>query len=292
MALGKDFYKRLEDILGTENVSDDPVITESYSFPIRKKTMPENVTYIPRFEAITLPASTREVQTIVKLCNKYGVQYKASSTGWLYCDPVAPNCIKIDLRRMNRILEINEKGMYAAVEPYVIGAQLQSELMKRGLTCNQCGAGANCSVMPLASHVGLGHMSQSGSYTERNMLAVEWVTGDGEIVRLGSFGSHGDWFCGDGPGPSLRGIIRGNTTPLAGLGVFTAGAVKIYHWPGPAVFPVEGVSPQYRHPEMPPNFNRVVSSFGDDFWMACTRTWTGLDLVLEFMSSKASRTTR
>ncbi len=273
MALARDFYQALEGILGPENISEDPVITESYSFPIRKKTMPEKVTYLPRFEAVTLPASTTEVQAIVKLCNKHKVQYKASSTGWLYCDPTAPGCIKLDLRRMNRILEINEKGMYAAVEPYVIGAQLQAELMKRGLTCNQCGAGANCSVMPLASHVGLGHMSQSGSYTERNLLAVEWVTGEGDIVRLGSLGSLGEWFSGDGPGPSLRGIIRGNTTPLAGLGVFTAGAVKVYHWLGPATFPVEGVCPQYTHPEMPPNMMIRYLSFKniDDTFEAVRR---------------------
>ena len=149
---------------------------------------------------------------------------------------------------MNRILEINEKSMYAAVEPYVIGAQLQAELMKRGLNCNRAAPAPTAPALPLAAHVGLGHMSQSGSYTERNLLALEWVTGDGEIVRLGSLGSLGEWFCGDGPGPSLRGIIRGNTTPLAGLGVFTGGAVKIYHWPGPPAFPVEGVCPQYTPP--------------------------------------------
>src|SRR3972149_3714758 len=139
MALARDFYWSLEGILGAENVSEDPVVTESYSFPIRRKTMPDKVTYPPRFEAVALPASTAEVQAIVRLCNRHKVQYKASSTGWLYCDPVGPNCIKLDLRRMNRILEINEKGMYAAIEPYVVGAQLQGELMKRGLTCNQCG---------------------------------------------------------------------------------------------------------------------------------------------------------
>ena len=263
MALARDFYNALVDLLGPENVSEDPVVTESYSFPIRKKTMRDTTGYQPRFEAVTLPGNTKEVQAIVKLCNKHNVQYKASSTGWLYCDPTRPNSIKLDLRRMNHILEINEKSMYAAVEPYVIGAQLQAELMKRGLTCNQCGAGANCSIMPLASHVGLGHMSQSGSYSERNLLAVEWVTGDGEIVSLGTLGSLNEWFSGDGPGPSLRGIIRGNTTPLGGLGVFTAGAVKIYHWPGPASFKVDGVCPQYTHPEMPPNFMIRYLSFKD-----------------------------
>jgi glycolate oxidase len=256
MALKRDFYKALEDILGPQYVSDDLVITETYANPVRAG-MP-----VPaRFEAITLPDSTEEVQAIVKLCNKHKVQYKASSTGWLYSDPAGPNCIKIDLRRMNRILEINEKSMYAVVEPYVIGAQLQAALMNRGLNCNLTGAGSNCSALPLAAHVNLGHLSQSGSYGERNQLALEWVTGDGEIVRFGSLGTNNEWLCGDGPGPSLRGIIRGNTMPLGGLGVFTKAAQKIFHWPGPATFPMEGVSPKYKPAYIPPGFMIRYMSF-------------------------------
>jgi glycolate oxidase len=256
MVLKRDFYQALEDILGPQYVSDDPVVTETYANAIRHG-MP-----VPaRFEAITLPGSTEEVQAIVKLCNRYRVQYKASSTGWLYSDPAAPNCIKLDLRRMNRILEINEKSMYAVVEPYVIGAQLQAELMKRGLNCNLTGAGSNCSALPLAAHVNLGHLSQSGSYGERNQLALEWVTGDGEIVRLGSLGTMDEWFCGDGPGPSLRGIIRGNTMPLGGLGVYTKAAQKIFHWPGPSTFPIEGVSPKYTPAYIPPGFMVRYMSF-------------------------------
>jgi glycolate oxidase len=261
MALDNDFYSALEDILGPENVSRDPVVTESYSMPVRGATIKSKADYIPRFEAVTLPKDTVEVQAIVRLCNKHGVQFKASSTGWLYCDPTGPGCIKLDLRRMNRILEINEKSMYAVVEPYVIGAQLQAELMKRGLNCNLTGAGANCSALPLAAHVNLGHLSQSGSYGERNLLAMEWVTGDGELVRLGSLGSLDEWFCGDGPGPSLRGIIRGNTTPLGGLGVFTKAAQKIYHWPGPRNFSIEGISPRYQPASIPPGFMIRYYSF-------------------------------
>jgi glycolate oxidase len=249
MVLKRDFYKALEDILGPEFVSDDPVITETYANPVR-----HGLDVPPRFEAITLPKDTEEVQAIVKLCNRSKVQYKASSTGWLYSDPGKPNCIKIDLRRMNKIIEINEKSMYAVVEPYVVGGQLQAECMKRGLNCNVTGAGSNCSALPLAAHVNLGHLCQSGSYGERNQLALEWVTGDGEIVRLGSLGALDEWFCGDGPGPSLRGIVRGNTMPLGGLGVYTKAAQKLYHWPGPATFPMEGVSPKYKPAYIPPNF--------------------------------------
>ncbi len=253
MALKRDFYRALEDLLGPENVSQDPVITESYSFPIRSAATRKGE-YLPRFEAIALPKDTTEVQAVIRLCNRCKVQFKASSTGWLYSDPTGPGCIKMDLRRMNRILEINEKNMYAVVEPYVIYAQLQAELMKRGLNCNITGAGSNCSALPLAAHANLGHLSQSGSYGERNQLALEWVTGDGEIIRMGSLGSCGQWFSGDGPGPSLRGIIRGNTVPLGGLGVFTKAAQKLYHWPGPAKFPIEGVCPHYAPSHIPEGF--------------------------------------
>ena len=244
MALARDIYRALEDVVGPENISEATLILGSYAQKAR-----------PKFEAITLPKDTREVQAIVRLCNKFGIQFKASSTGWgAYGDAGAPGVVKLDLRRMNRILEINEKSMYAVVEPYVIAAQLQAELMKRGLNCNVTGAGSNCSALPLAAHQGIGHLSCSGSYGERNQLALEWITPDGEIVRLGSLGSLDEWWCGDGPGPSLRGIIRGNVMPLGGLGVYTKAAQKIFHWPGPTTFPVEGTSPRYSSIQVPPNF--------------------------------------
>ena len=259
MALERDIYRALEDVVGPENISEDPVILDSYAW--RSGLLAGPVKFVPRFAAVTLPKDTGEVQAIVKLCNRYRLQFKASCTGWgPYCDPTRPGVIKMDLRRMNRILEINEKNMYAVVEPYVIYAQLQAELMKRGLNCNITGAGSNCSALPIAAHSNLGHLSISGSYGERNQLAMEWVAPDGEIVRLGSLGASGEWFCGDGPGPSLRGIVRGNTVPLGGLGVYTKAAQKLYHWPGPSVYPVAGVSPHYTN-QVPPCFMIRYFSF-------------------------------
>ena len=250
MTLTRQTYEELERIVGAANVSDEPSVLDSYAW--RSGLGGGARRFVPRFEAIVLPAGTTEVQAIVRLCNREGLQYKASSWGFM-SDPGGPGVIKIDLRRMNRILDIDEENMYAVVQPYVIGAQLQAELMKRGLTCNVTGAGGNCSALPLAAHEGIGHMGQSLSYSERNLLALEWVTPEGDVVRLGSLGSTGDWFCGDGPGPSLRGIVRGHTTPLGGFGVYTAAAQKIYHWPGPPTVPVKGTSPHYVA-QLPPGF--------------------------------------
>ena len=99
MALSKDVYKALTDVVGLENISEDPVILDSYAW--RSGLIAGMDKFVPRFEAVTLPKDTGEVQAIIKLCNKYGIQFKASSTGWgPYCDPTGSGCIKIDLRRI------------------------------------------------------------------------------------------------------------------------------------------------------------------------------------------------
>ena len=260
MTLKRDQYLALEDIVGPEYISEDPEILYPYSW--RSGLYAPPIHFSPLFEAVILPRTTEEVQRIVKLCNKFTIQFKPSSTGWgPYNDATAPGCIKLDLRRMNRIIEINEKNMYAVVEPGVIGTQLQAECMKRGFNCNQNGAGTNCSASPIVAHCGFGHLSQSGSYGERNQLALEWVTPEGDVVRLGSLGSAGSWFCGDGPGPSLRGAIRGNVVPMGGLGVFTLAATKIYHWPGPASIDLEGASPRYTPTSISDHFVIGIYSF-------------------------------
>ncbi len=250
MALSKDIYSAFEDVVGEENICDDPVIMPSY--------------HATEFAAVILPKNTAEVQAIVKLCNKYKLKFRPVCTGWTGMFP--PGIIYLDLRRMNRIIEINEKNMYAVVEPYVISAQLQAELMKRGLHFNLKGAGTNCSAM-LRGH---GHLDQTTSGDDRNHLAIEWVTPEGDIVRSGSLGSSDEWFSGDGPGPSIRSILTSAVPPGVTPGVFTKAAVKLYHWPGPARFPVQGVSPDYSLSGIPANFMARYFSFPsvEKMWQA------------------------
>jgi glycolate oxidase len=250
MALSKDIYAAFEDVVGTDNICDDPVIMPSY--------------HATEFAAVVLPQNTLEVQALIRLCNKHKLTFRPVCTGWT--GKFAPGVLYLDLRRMNRIVEINEKNMYAVVEPYVITAQLQAELMKRGLHMNVKGAGSNCSAM-LRGH---GHLDQTTSGDDRNHLAIEWVTPAGDIVRSGSLGSSNEWFCGDGPGPSLRSILTSAVPPGVTPGVFTKAAMKVYHWPGPAKFPIEGVSPSYYLSEIPQNFMARYFSFPsvEKMWQA------------------------
>jgi hypothetical protein len=203
------------------------------------------------------------VQAIAKVCNRHKIKFKALSTGWgLHNAPGCEGAIQLDMRRMNRIIEIDEKNMYAVVEPYVICAQLQAEAMKKGLNCHVIGAGSNTSVLASAtSVVGYGPDGLSMGFSGRNSLGLEWVLPTGEILRLGSLGSGTGWSCGDGPGPSLRGIMRGWEGAWGGLGVFTKCAVKLYHWPGPPTMETETTPTAYVIKEPLENHKGFLLSF-------------------------------
>jgi glycolate oxidase len=251
MALTKDIYQELEDIVGPDYISDDPAVLDTYIYPQNATSVhlgPYYHVYSPRGGAVLLPATVEEVQAIVRLCNKYKIKFKASSTFWGGMGyPSHDDAVQLDMRRMNRIIQIDRKNMFAVVEPYVIGATLQAEAMKVGLNTHIIGAGASCS--PLASAVGFAGAGPDSVYMAKggeNMLGAEWVMPDAELVRTGSLGSGLGWFSGEGPGPGVRGIIRGALGSRGALGVFTKIAIKLYPWPGPASLPVEGTIPAYR----------------------------------------------
>jgi len=251
MALSKEAYQALEDTVGAGYISNDPALLDSYRYPLSHTAIhlgPYYRVYTPRSEAVLLPGNTEEVQAIVRVCNKYKIRFKASSTFWsAWGFPTDEGAIQLDMRRMDRILEIDRKNMFAVVEPYVIGATLQAEAMKVGLNTHLHGPGSSCSA--LASATSLGGLGPDtlfmGSHSE-NMLGVEWVMPNGEVIQVGSPGSGAGWFCGEGPGPSVRAVVRGMPGANGALGVFTKCALKLYPWPGPATLPVEGQPPAYR----------------------------------------------
>jgi glycolate oxidase len=234
-------YKDLEEAVGAENVSREPAVLEGYTWQPFLNDDP--ALWITRPVAAVLPSTTEEVQGVVRACNRHGLKFKALSTGWgAASGPTSEDVVQIDMRRMDRIVEIDERNMIAVVEPYVSGAQLQAETMKLGLNTHIIGAGPSCSPLASATSMsGVGHDCVYMAYSARNVLGVEWVLPDGEVLRLGTLGSGLGWHNGDGPGPSLRGIMRGALGALSGLGVFTRCAIKLYNWPGPARLQAKGI---------------------------------------------------
>jgi len=231
--IADEAYQALEEAVGPEYVSREPAVLDGYSWQTHISQSPEIWTSRP--ESVVLPGSTEEVQAVVRACIRHRLKYKPFSVGWGgFCGAGRDGVVQVDLRRMDRILEIDEKNMYAVVEPFVIAGVLQAEAMKVGLNTHIIGAGPGHS--PLASATSMMGTGWDGIYMStsfRNLLGVEWVLPSGEALRLGTLGSGSGWFCGDGPGPSLRGIMRGFVGASGGLGIFTKCALKLFNYPGP-----------------------------------------------------------
>jgi glycolate oxidase len=243
--LPRDVYAGLEAIVGPAHVSEDDHVLASHDwFGLGADPSARTLLGKPP-GAVVLPASTEEVAAIVKLCHRHGIKFKAHSTGYGNMAGVGtPGSVSIDLRRMNR-LEIDVENRMAVIEPYVTAGQLMSAVLKHNLMCHIIGAGPSHS--PLASATSMCGVGTSGNHTGnngRNLLSLEWVSPEGEIVRIGSAASGAGWFTGEGPGPGFRGMLRGVMGTQGGLGVFTRIGYKLYPWAGPPRLEWTGPHPQ------------------------------------------------
>jgi glycolate oxidase len=232
MALTNEEYTALEDIVGPDYISREPVIMESYNQVWGNKLAFGAKRHNPP-AAVLLPGTVEEIQQIVRYCNKTGILFKPSARAFENVATKLSNDrgILLELKRFNRILDIDEKNMHAVVEPFVSVFQLQDAAAKVGLYTGKPGVGYSASVISLACcHQG---MTISQIYTSgygRNVLGAEWVLPTGEILNLGTAGREGGWFSGDGPGFSLRGILRGRAGTNGGSGVITKCSVKLSPW--------------------------------------------------------------
>lgn len=246
MALSRDAYTALEDIVGTQRISDEPAVLDTYCF-VWGNELIFGDKFSPRPPAVVLPKTVEEVQAIVKVCNRFDIRYRAHATGFETSAMTSSTpFLPIDMRLMDNIVEIDRKNKIAVVEPYVSQARLFLETMKMGLRPNILGAGPSASVLAgTAAHFGSGPTNISTDFGGRNLLAVEWVLPDGDILRLGSLESGAGWISGDGPGPSLRGVLRGYGGANGGIGIFTKIATKLYPWYGPPNLEPKGRPPVY-----------------------------------------------
>lgn len=263
--LDPEAYKALEDIVGPDYISQEPAILDGYCFVWGNELLYNGDKFSPRPLAVILPGSTEEVQAIVRVCNRYGIKFRPHASAFEIIALAAPEgFLPMDLRRMNRILEIDEKNMYAVVEPFVSQLELNHEAIKKGLRPNSFGAGGSISMVASACcHFGSGSTNVSAGYGGMLALGVEWVLPDGEILRLGTLGSDCGWFCGDGPGPSLRGVMRGYAGNGGGLGVITKAAIRLSPWYGPPEVKANGVNPNYAF-EVPENIRTYTITWSSN----------------------------
>ncbi|MCO6188450.1 FAD-binding oxidoreductase [Rhizobium sp. L1K21] len=264
LTLDPEVRIELENILGARNITDDPALMSGYAWNTGVGKIASSDKFAALWPiAVALPATVEEVAAIVKCCKRHGLSFRPHSTGYGSMGCVtSPDSICIDLRRMKH-LEILPEDRMAVIGPYATANQLQAEARKHGLTCHVVGAGPSHS--PLASAtslIGVGITSQFTSANMRNMLAWEWVTPEGDIIRGGSAASGLGWYASDGPGPGTRGLLRGFFGAGGGLGVFTRIGIKLYPINQKGKMEVIGKVPQLRS-KLPPHTALLHAIFPD-----------------------------
>ena len=115
---------RLKDIVGEENLKTDP--SDLYVFGS------DSSVHHALPWAVVRPENTSQVQEIMKYANETKIPVIARGGGSGMCGQTVPveGGIILDMKRMNRILEINLEDVYCRVEPGVVDDDLNLALKK------------------------------------------------------------------------------------------------------------------------------------------------------------------
>ena len=148
---------------------------------------------------VALPATTDEVQAVVRICNDARIPFVARGAGTGLSGgalPVAEGIV-ISLARMNRVLEIDLDAGEVVVEPGVTNLDVTRAVAADGFyyapdpsSQQVCTIGGN-----VAENSGGAHCLKYG-FTVNHVLAAEIVLPDGELVELSVWD--------DGPGSARR----------------------------------------------------------------------------------------
>ncbi len=214
-------YKELIDIVGERYVSNHPEELFIYSR--------DPGTMLPAYpDFVVMPNSTMEVQKVVLLANREGVPLVPMGGGLVLSGLTRAlrGGIVLDMKRMNRILEVNETSRYVIVEAGVGQGMLQAYLKK-----HHPGLKHSCPDSPPIATIGgnvlihgSGHLSATGGFHSEMLNGLEVVLPTGEIVKVGSCAISPYWFS-RAPLPDLAGLFIGwaGTT-----GIVTKLAIKLY----------------------------------------------------------------
>jgi glycolate oxidase len=172
---------RLKDIVGEENVKTDPSDLYVYgSDSSVHHAMPW---------AIVRPKTTEQVQGLMKFANEHKIPVIARGGGSGMCGQTVPieGGIILDMKGMNKILEINLEDVYCRVQPGVVDDDLNLALKQYGVFYPPTPASSRIATIggEIANNAS-GVRSVKYGATRDAVLGMKVVLPNGELVNLGA----------------------------------------------------------------------------------------------------------
>jgi glycolate oxidase len=181
--------ERLRKIVGDENVHVKPhhrLLRARTPTPFPMHVWDQHMPAI-----VVLPSSTEEVVEIVKLANEYKIPIVPRGGGTGLNDGAVPlyGGILVDMKRMNKILEIDEENMTATVQPGLTAMELNLVLDKYGLWFPDNPASYGMSVLGGRINTnGWSLISGVGGHIRDLVLNMTIVLPTGEVLWVGEGG--------------------------------------------------------------------------------------------------------
>ncbi len=177
---------------------------------------------------VVMPRSAEEIQKIVKLANTESIPLIPMGGGLTLSGLILPvhGGIVLDMKRMDRILEINSLGRYAVLEAGVTTGSLVSYLKEHypDLQAPIPDAPTSATVAGNVLIHGSGSLSQKYGHHAGMINGLEVVLPTGEIAKFGSCAISKYWFS-KSPIPDLIGLF---TSSFGTTGIITRVSIKLY----------------------------------------------------------------
>jgi len=219
-----NILKELEDIVGKDFASNSSGDLYIYS--------QDPGASIPRpADFVVMPNTPEEVQSIIKLANREKIPIVPMGGGLTLSGLVIPvkGGIVMDMKRMNKIIEVNELSRFALVEAGVTSGQLLAYLNENHPKLQPPIPDAPPSVTIAGNALihGSGYLSQKFGDHGAMINGLEVVLPDGELYKLGSCAVSDYWFT-RGPIPDFIGLF---ISSFGTLGVITKLSIKLFPKP-------------------------------------------------------------
>ncbi|NWG72409.1 MAG: FAD-binding oxidoreductase [Parvularculaceae bacterium] len=209
----EDLIDRLRQIVGADHVRTDEATLALFSQDIYARA--------PQMAAcVVAPAGTDELARVVAASTRSGRAVTPRGAGMSYSGgylPTEAGSVMLDMRRMDRILDINADDMIVTAEVGCTWAALNAALKEKGLRTPFFGP-----LSGLVSTIG-GGLAQNNAFfgagrygpLSESVTALRVVLADGTILDTGSAATRG------GPpffrhyGPDLTGLFLGDSGAFA-----------------------------------------------------------------------------
>ncbi|MCY1014594.1 FAD-binding oxidoreductase [Pyxidicoccus sp. MSG2] len=177
-----DLLRELAAVLPPESLVTDADVLEAH----RRDQAEWAPAGTPR--VLVRPASTTEVQAVLRVASALRVPVvpRGAGSGLSGGANAVDGCIVLSLSRMNRVLEVDRRGMFAVVQPGALNAAVKAAAAEQGLWYAPDPASWEFSSIGgnLATNAG-GLCCVKYGVTGDAVLGLEAVLADGSVVRTG-----------------------------------------------------------------------------------------------------------